>query len=254
MVTAFSGKDKDDFMVYIILAAGTGNRLHPITLKHPKTLFSLDGKTTILSRMVSLLRKLDSDGKIVIVCGFQHKLLKAQMPDSGIEWIYNPFYEVTNSLASLWFARDYLDCEVTILNGDIVMSEELMQEVVTKPVDRPSVLMDSSITNGDYNVQTDGETVIVMSKSLTTYSGEYAGVTKLDAASAQELKSQLCELVEDGRYTTWYEDALVQMIFERNFQLFFQDISQYDWTEVDSVDDLTFAKKIHLRDTPLFRS
>ena len=61
-------------------------------------------------------------------------------------------------------------------------------------------------------------------------------------------------MVEDGRYTTWYEDALVQMIFERNFRLFFQDISQYDWTEVDSVDDLTFAKKIHLRDTSLLRS
>ena len=94
-------------------------------------------------------------------------------------------------------------------------------------------------------MQAEHGKVIVMSKALTSYTGEYAGVTKLDAASAKQLSAQLDEMVEDGRYTTWYEDALVQMIFERNFQLYVQDISKYDWTEVDSVNDLLYAKRIH---------
>lgn len=230
-------------MVYLILAAGTGSRLHPITLKHPKALFSLDGRTTILQRMVGLLRQLDEGAEIVVICGFQRRLLQEQV--SGVSWIYNPFYEVTNSLGSLWFARQYLNQEVTILNGDIVMSEDLVRQVVTRSTDRPMVLMDSSIKNGDYNVQEDNGKVVVMSKALTTYTGEYAGVTKLDAAAARALGKQICEMAEDGRYTTWYEDALVQMIFERNFSLYTYDIAQYEWTEVDSVDDLMYAKRIH---------
>lgn len=102
-----------------------------------------------------------------------------------------------------------------------------------------------NITNGDYNVQADEDQVIVMSKQLTSYTGEYAGVTKLDPSSAALLRDQIAEMVDDGRYTTWYEDALVQMIFERNFRLFTCDISRYEWTEVDSVDDLMFARRIH---------
>mgnify|MGYP001121965527 FL=1 len=63
-------------MTYIILAAGSGTRLHPITLTHPKTLFSLDGSTTILSRMVGLLRTIDPGSTVVIVTGFQHQQLE----------------------------------------------------------------------------------------------------------------------------------------------------------------------------------
>ena len=233
-------------MTYIILAAGAGTRLQPITLKHRKTLFALDEKTTILKRMVALLRKWDSHAEIIVGCGFQHKLLQEQVAD--VFWVYNPFYEVTNSLASLWFAKDYLRENVTIINGDIVMSEALVHDVLIQTVEQPMVLIDSSITNGDYNVQAENGKVIVMSKSLTSFTGEYAGVTKLDHISAMQLKSQLCEMVEDGRYNTWYEDALVQMIFERSFQLFVRDISAYKWTEVDSVDDLILARRIHTLD------
>jgi len=235
-------------MTYIILAAGKGTRLHPITLQHPKTLFSLDQTTTILGRMTTLLRQLDPQAEFVVVTGFQRERIERHV--QNVTWIFNPFYEVTNSIASLWFARGFLDREVTILNGDIVMSRALMEDVVTRHTQRPCVLMDSSVLkNGDYNVQADQGKVVVMSKALTSYSGEYAGVTKLDALSAARLGQKVQELVESGLYNNWYEDALVQMVFEDNFDLFATDISSYEWTEVDNVDDLMYAKKIHEKDS-----
>lgn len=233
-------------MIYIFLAAGKGTRLHPLTLQHPKSLYRLDKDTSVLQRMVSLLKKYDALAKIVIVTGFMADMLQAEIDE--VKFIHNPFYAVTNSIASLWFARDYLAAneDVTIINGDIVMEEKLISEVICKKVLKPTVLLDSSIKiNGDYNVQVNGDKVLVMSKELNEYSGEYAGVAKLPPDSALDVKNEIEIMMKTEMYDQWYENALVQMIFQRNFELYYQDISSYHWTEVDNVGDFLLAKKIH---------
>ena len=147
--------------------------------------------------------------------------------------------------------REHLDTEnVVLIDGDIVMSQDLIKDVVCKPTDRPMVLLDSSICmDGDYNVQVSGEYVLVMSKELESYHGEYAGITKLDHKNALLMCEKLESMVEEGYYDQWYENALVQLIFKTDFKLYFKDIMNYDWTEVDSVNDLLHAKSIHMRES-----
>lgn len=233
-------------MTYIILVAGKGSRLHPLTLQTPKTLYKLDKNTTVLQRMVSLIRKHDPEAAIVAVTGFMHETIEHEIRD--VTFVHNPFYEATNSIASLWFARSYLDDEnVTIINGDIVMEEELIRNELCRVVEKPVILLDSSIKrSGDYNAQVNNGKVLVMSKQLEEYFGEYAGVTKLDRKSAAELGAEISKMVESGLYTQWYEDALVQMIFNEDFELGYIDIWNYSWTEVDCVSDMLRAKRIHL--------
>lgn len=233
-------------MTYILLAAGMGSRLKPLTLHYPKSLYHLDADTTVLDRSLRMIRRYDPDAEIVIVTGFMSDLV-APHADSGTVVVKNPFYAVTNSIASLWFAREYLlRDDVVIINGDIVVDEALTRDVICRPTARPYVLLDSSIrNNGDYNVQVAGEQVLVMSKSLDTYYGEYAGITKLDRASALLLRQEVASMVEQGMYDQWYENALVQMIFREDFDLGYLDVADYQWTEVDCVDDLLLAKKIH---------
>lgn len=232
-------------MTYVLLVAGKGTRLNPLTLTHPKALFKLDEELTVLARMVQLIKLNDKSAKIIIVTGFQKDLIEKHVQD--VTFVYNPFYAVTNSIASLWFAKDIIkDTNLTIINGDIVMSEDLVSTVLCKDVDVPVVLIDSSIkTDGDYNVQVNNEKVLVMSKDLEDYYGEYAGVTKLDSVSINLLMDEVTEMLSEGFYDQWYENALVQMIFKRNFNLGYIDICNYDWTEVDSVGDLIHAKRIH---------
>lgn len=232
-------------MTYIFLAAGRGSRLHPLTLKQPKSLYKLDKNTTVLQRMVNLIHTYDQGARIVVVVGFMSETIKNEIPD--VTYVYNPFYEVTNSIASLWFAKDFLqDSNITIFNGDIVMSEDLVKNIVCKEIDTPMVLLDSSIkSNGDYNVQVNGKRVLVMSKDLDEYYGEYAGVTKLDKRSATKLSECISQMVCDGMYDQWYENALDQMIFNEDFELYYTDISDYKWTEVDCVSDMLLAKQIH---------
>lgn len=233
-------------MRYIFLVAGKGSRLYPLTLQYPKSLYKLDKDTTILTRMINLIKKHDTEADIIVVIGFQSQAIQNQL--QGVTFVHNPFYEVTNSIASLWFAKEYLYAENTvIINGDIVMEERLVRDIICRPTKVPKVCIDSGIrSDGDYNVQVNGGKVLVMSKDLDEYHGEYCGVTKLDKASSQKLGQCICGMVESGMYDQWYENALVQMIFNEDFQLYYDDIRDYKWTEVDCVGDMLLAKQIHM--------
>ena len=235
-------------MTYIFLVAGKGSRLHPLTMETPKSLYKLDKDTTILQRIIRLIKESDTEAQFVVVGGFLFDNIQRELSDiSNIKYVLNPFFEVTNSIASLWFAKEYLRGEVVIINGDIVMERRLISEVVCRLTEKPAVLLDSSVkNNGDYNVQVLADKVLVMSKNLDEYFGEYAGVTKLDRESVQLLQVKIEQMVSRGMYDQWYENALVQMIFDEDFQLFYEDISEYKWTEVDNVSDMLLAKQIHM--------
>lgn len=232
---------------YIILAAGKGNNLQPLTLKYAKTSFKLDERTTVLQRMVRSIRKADKNAEIVVVVGYRANDVKAELDGENVKFVMNPFYEVTNSISSVWFARDYLEREnVVIVHGDVVFSDEIVHSFLTVPTERPYVLVDSSYSQpGEYNAVVKGEQVLVMSKKLENYSAKYSCMTKLDPVSSRLLKEEVDSMINSNMYDQYFEDALVQMIMFHDFQLFCEDIAGEKWSEVDTVDDLLTAQEIH---------
>lgn len=234
-------------MRYIILAAGKGVRLNPLTLLYPKCLFELGNGYSILQRMIDQILLYDKEAEIITVIGFMAETIKQKI--SKTKFVYNPFYAVTNSIASLWFAKDYLCNDNVIINGDIVLNSKLIEDVLVKPFDYPLVLLDATTKkDGDYNVQIQKDNVLIMSKELKNYYGEYAGVTKIDKGSIGLFKEEIEKFISEGYYDQWYENIFNQLIFNNNFELKFKDISYYDWTEIDCVDDLIKAKNIFYND------
>lgn len=232
-------------MNYIIPAAGMGTRLLPLTQKSAKCLFMLDQGTTIIRRMVNLLHEFDKDASITVVTGFSHEKIENELKNEDVKFIHNPFLKVTNSIASLWLAREFLHDETVIINSDIVFERSLCRDVITEAINKNEVLIDASIqTDGDYNVQVHGDLVTVMSKELHKYYAEYAGITRLTADGADVLREEISRMIDEGYYDQWYENALVQMIFSDSFELHYTDIQAYSWTEVDNVDDLIKAREI----------
>jgi L-glutamine-phosphate cytidylyltransferase len=233
---------------YIILGAGRGTRLHPLTLNQPKCLFNVDEDYTVAQRMIDLIHGCDNEAEIIFVVGFMSDVIKSKI--KGCSFVYNPFYSITNSVASLWFAKEHLNSDVCIINGDIVTESALVQDIISNKDYDSCVLVDSSIrVGGDYNVQINSDRVVVMSKELTEYFGEYAGIVKLKQKDTKFLKKEIEAFINSGFSDQWYENVLVQMIFNNNFYLKYTDICNYAWTEVDCVDDLIKAKKIHKRDS-----
>lgn len=234
-------------MTYIILAAGKGNNLQPLTLKYAKTSYKLDEETTVLQRMVRSIRKADKNAEIIVVIGYKAEEVKNELDGENVKFVMNPFYEVTNSISSVWFARDYLEREnVTIVHGDAVFSDEIVTDYLIQPTDHPYVLVDSSYVRlGAYNAVTQGDQVLVMSKKLENFTAKYCCMTKLDPVSSRLLKQEVDGMINSNMYDQFFEDSLVQMIMFHDFQLSCVDIAGKKWSEVDTVDDLLTAQQIH---------
>ena len=235
-------------MTYIILAAGKGTNLQPLTLKTPKSLYKLDRDTTVLQRMIRTIRRFDQKAEIVVVAGFMYEYVLREVERENVIIVRNPFYAQTGSIASLWFARKYLERDnVTIMSSDIVLEDRIVEEIVCKNTERPYVLVDSSCKTGKYNVQVQGDKICVMSKSLSSFYAQYVCITKLDAVSARFLLEEIDNMVNAEMYEQLFEDALVQMIFDNDFDLYYRDIKDYSWTEIDDVDDLIKAREVQKR-------
>ena len=234
-------------MTYIVLAAGKGRNLQPLTLKYAKTSFKLDENTTVLQRMVRTIRKNDKNAEIVVVVGYKSEEVKKELDSENVKFVMNPFYEVTNSISSLWFAREYLEREnVTIVHGDVVFSDEIVKKYLVHPTEYPYVLVDSSVyCPGAYNTVIKDDQVLVMSKKLENFTSKYCCMTKLDPVSSRLLKEEIDSMINENMYDQYFEDSLVQMIMFHDFQLFYKDIGGQKWAEVDSVDDLLAAQEIH---------
>lgn len=232
-------------MNYVILAAGIGSRLYPYTKNFPKCLVNISENESILERCIRMIRKYDKASNIIVVTGFQKE--KVIEKSKSCIHIHNPFYRVTNSIASLWFTKNEVlksKEDLVIINADIVFDDALAEIICSKPK-KSSIFYDSSIKSvGDYNVRVCDSKIVVMGKELTEYDGEYAGISKIKNSDIKTTFEQIDDLVDNDLYDQWYENALVQLILNHKLDFYAQDISEHQWSEIDSINNLFKIKRI----------
>ena len=233
-------------MTYIIMAAGEGKKMHPLTLKCPKTMYKLDNEITIIKRMVKQIRKFDDEAEIVVVVGFMSDSIEKELFMENVILIRNPFYKITKSAVSLWFASDYLNRDnVVLLNSDVVFSDRIMGDLICVDTDKPYVLVDKkSIIEDNYKVQIENGRVLLISQQITSPSAGYCSVIKLDCISARVTYDEIHKLINMDIYNQYFEDVITQMIFSDSFEIFSEDICHSEWVEINTVDELIKARMI----------
>src|SRR3972149_2126218 len=120
-------------MKAIILAAGRGSRLYPYTKYIPKCLLDIGGES-ILEHQMNHIRDCGID-EVVIVVGFGFEKVENFLRDYDglgmrITTLYNPFYQTTNSLISLWIAKCEMNQDIVIINGDDVFEIDVLEKVL----------------------------------------------------------------------------------------------------------------------------
>src|SRR3989339_391024 len=116
----------------IILVAGVGSRLRPLTNDMPKTLTEVNGRTILTTILENLANNGIKNVAIAVgYCGDEIKLVVGQQyKGMRITYIENQIYEQTNSMYSLWLAKDFLQDGCLIIEGDVIAEEEIVRRAL----------------------------------------------------------------------------------------------------------------------------
>ena len=243
-------------MIGMVLAAGWGSRLAPLTDELPKTLLEVDGDRTILDVAIGNLRSVGLE-EIVVVTGFRHDVLADRKPalerDHGVavELLYNPKALEWNNCYSLWCAREHFSRGVLMANGDTVHPASVEETLLAARGDDDLVIavdQEQELAEEEMKVQVSPEgllTRITKQMDPATAVGEYIGVTLIEPHAADALASALQATFERDPQL-YYEDGF-QELADRGGRVRIAPIGTVEWVEVDDHADLARAREVACR-------
>lgn len=237
----------------IVLAAGGGTRLRPLTDELPKTLLPVDGDRSILDLAIANLSAVGVSD-VAVVTGHAAPAILQRFPDLeathgvALRDVYNDRYAEWNNAYSLWLARDAFARGALLINGDTVHPVAVEQRLLAGR-GGASVLLAlddrKSLAEEEMKVVLDdGGFLHRINKALDPQraDGEYIGVTLIEAPAAPRLADAL-EATFRRDTTLYYEDGF-QQYADWGEMIATVPIGQVSWVEVDNHADLARAREV----------
>ncbi|RLF47983.1 MAG: phosphocholine cytidylyltransferase family protein [Thermoplasmata archaeon] len=223
----------------VILAAGIGSRLRPLTNNVPKCLLKINTET-ILEHQIENLKKCGIDN-ITIVAGYKADKIEKFCKDRSwdVNLIINRQYSTTNNLFSLWLAKEYLKQGFVCLNSDIVFDAEILEILLKSEGNICLVIDKKECTEEDMKVKVENGLIRTISKRMSREDvyGEFIGLSKFSAEGAEiffnVLSSMPVELREKG-----FVAQGIQKLIDEGHKVFMVEVQGKFWADIDFVEDL----------------
>lgn len=218
----------------IIMAAGTGSRMRPVTLETPKPMVKVNGE-----RMIdTVIRGLHENGikEIYIVVGYlkeQFQCLEKEY--DGVKIIENPYYDTCNNISSLYVARDYIE-EAIILDGDqIIYNTKIL-----------SPEFERSGYNAVWTEQETDEWLMTVENGIVTSCSRNGGtkgwqlfsISRWSAEDGKKLKHHLEVEFEEKKNRQIYWDDVAMFCYPKEYELGIRQMQYGDIVEVDNLEEL----------------
>ena len=221
----------------VLLAAGMGTRISRYLSGKPKCTVDIGGITLIENTVQMLQSKGIKD--IAIVLGYRGDVIRDILKDYDISFYENPFYDVTNSIASMWFARDFLKVEdrYVIMNGDVFLEDKLLDEILAE-TGSPVMFADGSRKEeADYKFKYENGILRKYGKELTgdDITGEYIGLGSFDYRFISFFTEEMEAMISRQQHNVWWENIVYEISRDRD--VYVKDIAGMFWAEVDYIED-----------------
>jgi len=238
--------DQNRITTALLLAAGTGSRLYPLTENAPKCLTLVNDKS-ILDRLISNLKN-QGFKRLVIVTGYLKESIMDYLGDKSgnisIEYIHSPLYKTTNNIYSLWIARNIINEPFVLFESDLILNSTLLDDMVYP--NRMAVALMQPWLNGT-TVTIDKENMVTQFQKGTSdfYSDtryKTVNIYSFSLHSWQAIVQQLNLYIKAGNVNCYYETVLSEMVENKSLSINSVSFDHKPWFEIDTIKDLAKAE------------
>lgn len=242
-------------MQAIILAAGYGSRLKPLTDKEPKALTEVNG-VPLLVNALNLLAKNHITETIIVVGYMKEKIIRKigyEVNGMKITYVENNRFDTSNNIFSFYLAKEYIKEDVLLLEGDLYYNDELIKTIIEEEED-------CNILVSKYNEKTMDGTIICCDEEnnvkllltkkqqnqFSIYPNQFktVNVYKFKKEFITNIFLPQIELyIKTQNMESYYELVLGAIIYFGNNTVKIVIIDESQWAEIDDINDLALAEQ-----------
>ena len=239
-------------MKIIILAAGKGERLYPLTKNTPKPLIDLGDGETLLEKQLKSLSESQVIDEVVIVIGYLYEQFESKLKNFDtsmkISTLYNPFYEMSNNLITLWLSKYEMNQDFLISNGDNLYTSDVVRDLVNKTNDGiyVTICYRDDLGEDDMKVITDENGKILrVSKEIEESNIESIGLAKIKGEKYRKIYQEILEhLARNKNYINKFWLETFNILGDRGVEIQSFEIDKDKWREVDFHFDIKDLKQL----------
>lgn len=236
-------------MKAVILAAGRGVRIRPLSDELPKPLIKIGDKTLIEYYLLKLAK--EGIREAVIVIGHLGNKIKEHLGNFycgiSIKYVVNNDYLSTGTMYSFYKSKDMIGDDIVLLEADLLYDEHMLNKVLNS--DYKDLIVVSKLTGTGDEVlvaSNDKAKITAIGKKIERNNivGEYIGVTKFSKEYVKEFFTFVFDkYLKKGELNGYYEDYFIDFFKSNGNPMHYLLIDNLVWIEIDNEKDLEYAKK-----------